>query len=196
MNIFNQSISIGQAQSSCICEDGLAGNYEYPTSSKECDCDEIATYYEDSDENDKKVNQALKKGSKNIILNPQDVIIEPKDSTTKPLVSSGKPNESIGKPKESTTEPQDSKELVLVLTVTEGPPTPPPPPGLRVLNNDCDKDVDKIVLAVLKKLEKEHYIEMKAYLLVKEMVGATMTEELGSDDSKETIVYNIDYNRG
>ena len=42
-------------------------------------------------------------------------------------------------------------------------------------------------MAVLKKLEKEHYIEMKAYLLVKEMVGAIMTEELGSDDSKETI---------
>ena len=185
MNIFNLSIFTGQAQSSCICDDGLAGNYEDPTSSKECDCDEIATYYEDSDENDKQVNQALQ-GSRNIILNPQDVIIEPQDSTIKPIVSTGQPKESTNKTKDSTTEPQDSKELVLVLTVTDGPPTPSPT-GSRVLNNDCDKDVDKIVLAVLKKLEKEHYIEMKAYLLVKEMVGATMTEELGSDDSKETI---------
>ena len=131
-------------------------------------------------------NQALE-GSRNIILNPQDVIIEPQDSTIKPLVSTGQPKELTNNTKESTTEPQDSKELVLVLTVTEGPPTPPPPPGLRVLNNDCDKDVDKIVLAVLKKLEKEHYIEMKAYLLVKEMVGATMAEEFGSVDSKEII---------
>ena len=132
------------------------------------------------------VNQVLE-GSRNIVLNPQDVIIEPQDSTIKPLVSTGKPKELTNKPKESTTEPQDSKELVLVLTVTEGPPTPPPPPGLRVLNNNCDKDVDKIVLVVLKKLEKEHYIEMKAYLLVKEMVGATMAEEFGSVDSKEII---------
>ena len=123
---------------------------------------------------------------KPIVLNPQDVIIESQDSTIKPLVSTGEPKESTNKTKESTTEPQDSKELILVLTVTEGPPTPPPT-GSRVLNNKCDKDVDKIVLAVLKKLEKEHYIEMKAYLLVKELVGATMTEELRSDDSKETI---------
>ena len=78
---------------------------------------------------------------------------------------------------------------MLVLTDNSPPVTWPPnplPAGSRVLNNDCDKDVDKIVLAVLKNLEKEHYIEMKAYLLVKEMVGATMSEELGSDDSKET----------
>ena len=79
---------------------------------------------------------------------------------------------------------------MLVLTDNSPPLTWPPnphPAGSRVLNNDCNKDVDKIVLAVLKKLEKEQYIEMKAYLLVKEMVGTTMTEELGSDDSKETI---------
>ena len=132
------------------------------------------------------VNQVLE-GSRNIVLNPQDVIIEPQDSTIKHPVSTGQPKELTNNTKESTTEPQDSKELVLVLTVTDGPPTPPPPPGLRVLNNNCDKDVDKIVLAVLKKLEKEHYIEMKAYLLVKEMVAATMTEELGSEDNKETM---------
>ena len=79
---------------------------------------------------------------------------------------------------------------MLVLTDNSPPvtwPPNPPPAGSRVLNNYCDEDVDKIVLAVLKNLEKEHYIEMKAYLLVKEMIGATMSEELGSDDSKETI---------
>ena len=58
------------------------------------------------------------------------------------------------------------------------------------MNNNCNKDVDKIVLAVLKKLEEEHYIEMKAYLLVKEMVGVTMIEELGSDDRQSVLSEN------
>ena len=108
----------------------------------------------------------------------------------KPKESTNKTKESTKDPKELTTEPQDSKELMLVLTDNSPPvtwPPNPPPAGSRVLTNYCDEDVDKIVLAVLKKLEKEHYIEMKAYLLVKEMIGATMSEELGSDDSKETI---------
>ena len=166
------------------CEDGPAGNYKDPILSKGCNCDEIATHYDsrysryaEKDEKNYPKSEAPTdtKGTRSekhldtqdSIIEPQDSIIEPQDSriepqytaieqnqesTTEPQESTTDSQDSTIEPQEPTTEPQESTteyqnptELQTVLT--EGP---------ILMNKNNEKNIDRIVQAVLKKLELKH----------------------------------------
>ena len=160
------------------CEDGPAGNYEDPILSKGCNCDEIATHYDsrysryaEKDENPKSEaptdTSSLYKGSNDSkgttsekhldtqysVIEPQYTAIEQtQESTTEPQESKTESQDSTIEPQESTIEPQESTieyqnptELQTVLT--EGP---------IQMNKNYEKNIDRIVQAVLKKLELKH----------------------------------------